>query len=343
MVKKRYDSIDLAKWLAAFLVIYIHVSTQASPVLHNSPFWEKFVREGVCRLAVPFFLAVSAFFLFGKMKDHKRDFKRNMKLILGFCKRILLMYVVWSLIYIAYDLFYRYYNGNSFCAPSVYIWGFWFKGTSIHLWYLLASVYAVFIVYGLWCAGRPALIIACVLGCFVQCLETPYRWDFLYDILRIQLLTDYYFAVFRTFTMAVPLMCLGILCLQDHSQKTSKQWFVRMVIAAGLYVAVLISKDKMFVVFLLTGALFVYSLINWLCVVEFTLPGEMGKILRLSSTWIYCAHILVMKLYSWFWAYEGAKKYAIVCFFSVISGIPYVFINILLQKHKKAKIAHNRV
>jgi hypothetical protein len=339
MIKKRYDAIDLAKWFCSFLVIYIH----ASPVLDQSPFWEKFMREGICRVAVPFFLGISAFFLFAKMQNHRSGHKRNIQVIFRFCKHILLMYFTWSLIYVAYDLFYRHYNGAALCKPSVYIWKFWFQGSNIHLWYLIASVYAVFIVYGLWCAGRPALIIACVLGCTLQCLETPYRWRFLYNILQMKLLTDEYLAVFRTFSMAVPLMCLGILCLQDHTKKTSKQWLARVAVAAILYVmeivvVFLIYRDKMLVELLLTGVLLVYYLINWLCVAEFSLPGNfIAKALRLNSTWNYCVHMLVLMLFHWFFAYNGFKRYVIVCCLTVMSGIPYIVIKLLLAKHKKKK------
>lgn len=337
MEKKNYDAVDLAKWICAWMVMYIHFA----PVFTGAPIVDTMIRHGVCRVAVPFFFASSAFFLFQKIGNSKTCGKANRKKLWSFACNLLLLYTVWSAVYIAYDIFYRHYNCLENLTVIRYIRKYFLIGSHFHLWYLIASVYGVFVVYGLWRIGRPAMMGACALGCVLQCLRMPYRWDGLYDLPFMIVLTEEYSVVYRTISMAIPLMCLGVLCWEDYRKKSNRQWFVRATCAAVLYAAEMVvvyilKGDEMEAEILLSGPLVVYYLTNWLFTVDFSLPRKwVGKSIRLNSTWIYCAHMLVAMLFHWIFAYDGIVKFCFVGGLTVLSGIPYVAVKLLKDKRKK--------
>ena len=132
MQRKTYDAVDLMKWICSILVVYIHMS----PVLTGAPFVDSLIADGVCRIAVPFFFATSAFFLFRKMDRTTPEKGKNRKALWRFCGRMLLLYTVWIVIYIGYDMFHRYYNHNPQMPWYSYVKGFWLSGIQYHLWYL---------------------------------------------------------------------------------------------------------------------------------------------------------------------------------------------------------------
>ena len=57
MKSKSYTAIDIAKYISALLVVYIHTF----PLADISADLNMIVLQAVCRIAVPFFFTVSAF------------------------------------------------------------------------------------------------------------------------------------------------------------------------------------------------------------------------------------------------------------------------------------------
>ena len=64
MKKVNYFAIDIAKYISALLVVCIHTF----PLLDVSEPANTFLIQAVCRIAVPFFFAVSSFLFFSKIK-----------------------------------------------------------------------------------------------------------------------------------------------------------------------------------------------------------------------------------------------------------------------------------
>ena len=60
MKKVNYFAIDIAKYISALLVVCIHTF----PLLDVSEPANTFLIQAVCRIAVPFFFAVSSFLFF---------------------------------------------------------------------------------------------------------------------------------------------------------------------------------------------------------------------------------------------------------------------------------------
>lgn len=128
--RKVYSSIDLMKFLSAFLVIGIH----------TSPFelTSSFIDYGfsiLTRIAVPFFFVSSAFLYFSKENSLKRTIK--------YCKRILSLYFVWSALYMLFGFI----NAGYFDKEILFEFfeTFAIQGYK-HLWFLWAIFIAMLIV-----------------------------------------------------------------------------------------------------------------------------------------------------------------------------------------------------
>lgn len=133
MKDTRNNTIDVLKIAMAFLVIALHIF----PVSGIEGFWGLIsyeIANGITRIAVPTFFIISGYFLRNKLDDKEY--------LLKYAWRILVLYLIWQLIYLP-DLI-RFYNLGRFSATDAIlklVYGYW------HLWYLLATVLAVFLLY----------------------------------------------------------------------------------------------------------------------------------------------------------------------------------------------------
>ena len=341
MQKRSYDAVDLFKWICSFLIMYIHFA----PVITNAPGVDRIISQGLCRIAVPFFFAASAFFLFQKMGDPRVGGRENAKKLLRFCGHILLLYTIWVVIYSAYYVLYNIHNNLPQKALKQYLLGFFFEGgLQQHLWYLAATVYAVPLVYLLWRGGRKSLIVGIIICEVLCCLDWPYRClPFFNSSVWAEAVKAYTLPI-NALLNGVPMMCIGILCVKDQKKFSGKKWFYMLLLAAILYAA---EVARLYLYYgneyeasgMITRGFFTYCLLNWLFTVDFRLPGKwLGKALRLSSTWNYCAHMLALMLFHWVLGYQGLKRYVMVCGLTVISGIPYIVIKLLMDKRRKNKM-----
>ena len=340
MQKKNYDAIDLMKWICACLVMYIHFS----PVLTFAPKIDLFISRGLTKIAVPFFFAVSGFFLIQKIERVQQNAKKRRKTLRDFCIRILLLYTIWFAVNIVYTTIYDLINNEPLMNWRIYWKGYWFTGIQAHLWYLMSTVYAAPLVYLLWKGGRQAVIAGCVVGNLLQCLDQPYRLGVIFSSPMVNTWRSEYGLLYSAFIHAVPMMCLGALCLADNEKKSNQQWVRNLVIVAAVHMVELVAlccwqgtnlrADRF-----LTSSLLIYCLVNWLVTLDFRFPIKwLGEAFRLSSTWMYCAHMLMLALYHWIFAYHGTIRYLAVGGLSVISSIPYVTVKLLIKK-KKTQIA----
>ena len=133
-MKKNYNGIDLFKFIMAFLVVAMHLTPLAM-------FGEgtQFVSLVFTMVAVPFFFCASGFFL--RIKLESSDNYSNT--VFNFAKRVLLLYLIWTIIYIPCIVFW-YYNEHKtiirFLQECV------FDGSYLHLWFLPSLIIASLLV-----------------------------------------------------------------------------------------------------------------------------------------------------------------------------------------------------
>lgn len=145
---RQYNAIDIMKFIMSFLVVMIH-----KPIFSlEHPFAKYISEEVIAALAVPFFFIVSSFLCFKKMNGTKEDNKK----FISFEKRLLILYIIWTIIYIPSCLI-KYYGlrleGMTFklfvSALIEIAKKFFLSSPFVHLWYvntLMLSVAVLFLL-----------------------------------------------------------------------------------------------------------------------------------------------------------------------------------------------------
>ncbi len=142
MIEKRsLYGIDLMKFVAAMLVVAGHVR----PFLSYSLTLDVFVVHVLARVTIQFFFMAAGFLLFRKIEFPLRGNKQNNLIIYHYCKRVLILYVIWMSIYIAVAFTY-FVSQVGFNVYGFYIF-YRFLQEGSHLWYLTALVIAVLLSY----------------------------------------------------------------------------------------------------------------------------------------------------------------------------------------------------
>lgn len=150
---KKYIGVDILKFIMAIFVVAIH--TYPNPFkdgIHNDnnildidQIWDIIVR-----FAVPYFFIASGFFLFLKLKKESDNLLRQ-KIVLSFGKRIMRLYIYWTIIFLPITIWSFINNRDLFFVDlfsflkNVFIVGHNFL--SWPLWYLLTMIYSIVILY----------------------------------------------------------------------------------------------------------------------------------------------------------------------------------------------------
>lgn len=133
-----YSNIDITKLFMAFCVVAIHVAKLSNYTLPP-------VVDFTVRLAVPFFLVVSGYFLYPKLFDHNNKGRGHVLL------KYLKMYVVWTLVYLPFAVLYYYRASYSVTDAAVeYFNNFLFTGETPlawHMWYMHTLIVSVFLLW----------------------------------------------------------------------------------------------------------------------------------------------------------------------------------------------------
>lgn len=140
--KKQYNGLDVVKAVLAVLVAARHMIQIFYPPESK---WRLVIGAWLSNLAVPVFFIIAGFFLFGKVEREKPE--ENRAVVLRYCRRILKLYVLWSILYLPID-YINWSHGEDKSikrAAFTYVQSFFFCSTTVQLWYL------------------PALLVSCVL------------------------------------------------------------------------------------------------------------------------------------------------------------------------------------
>ena len=142
--KRNYNSIDLAKFICAIMVVSIHVApfgkAESESILSLLNY---FFQQYISRLAVPFFFVCSGFFLFKKTSWECYSLEPAKKYV----KRIFRLYILWTIIYAPLRI------GSILKDPKGIVYAsivccrdIIFTGSYSHLWYFPALIFAVLLI-----------------------------------------------------------------------------------------------------------------------------------------------------------------------------------------------------
>lgn len=145
LVHEEYRVLDVMKFVMAIVVVAIHTR----PELSFSSLWVRNFLEAVYSIAVPFFFMASGFLLFRKISLPLTD--EGELRIKSYLKRMCKLYVLWTIVYLPLTVYGFYLDGISpLKAVVLFFRNFLLVGEnymSWPLWYLLALIVAVSIIY----------------------------------------------------------------------------------------------------------------------------------------------------------------------------------------------------
>ena len=303
----RNPGIDVLKLGLAFLIVALHIF----PVSGMKGFQGLIsyeIANGITRIAVPTFFIISGYFLRNKLEDKTY--------LLKYAKRILVLYFVWQLIYLP-DLirFYRLGRFTTSDAILKLIFGYW------HLWYLLATVGAVVLLYCFRTISvRNKFVLLCslfLLGYFYQLL---YKMGILNDYPASKLLYDGMGTTRNFLFMGYPFLLLGT--LYEYWKTTVSK--IRVLLLP--FVAFLLLESYGYYT-LKIGALDFYIMILPVSMLLFALATE-SKLLSerqinpTLSLGIYLCHPYAIRLVYEYLPQRSlefiALKYILICFLTIL-------------------------
>lgn len=277
-----FHILDLVKFIGALLVVLIHTA----PLEPYSAVANFYTKDVIARVAVPLFFAISGFF-FARKPDPVKTFTR-----------IALLYLGWSAAYLLIQIPQWYQSGWwGLHVVLDYILGLVTVGTYFHLWYLLATLYAIPLLYLLVKRASPRLMLRiCCVFWLIECLAYSYAWI---GIDRIPVLMSVFSrlgGICNGVLRALPLMLIGVFCHQNASNYPASYWRKRAVIslcfliteASLLHFA---TPNSGLYSYLFATPFFTYYLLCGLLCSRFQFRRpETALVLRKSSLTIYCVH-----------------------------------------------------
>lgn len=134
--KRSYGGLDWFRVISAVLVITIHTS----PLLCFGEVPDMILTRIIARVAVPFFLMISGFFLLPELRWNEDSQARIFRQV----KKLLLLDLAASLLYVPV-MIYSGYFGEGFRVVQL-IKDILINGTFYHLWYLPAAIFGLLLV-----------------------------------------------------------------------------------------------------------------------------------------------------------------------------------------------------
>lgn len=285
LVQKEYKFLDVMKFMMAIVVVAIHTRPECS-------FKSAIVRgifEAVYSIAVPFFFMASGFLLFRKVSlplDSEGE-----KRIKNYLKKILKLYLIWTVIYLPQTVYGFYIDGMPLLKSAVvFIRNILLVGEnwmSWPLWYLLALIVGVGIIYGLLRlrVSRNWIVIIGILMAMIGV-----ALDYCKDNSIMQSITDLYFSAFQKtrngFFVGFLYVSLGMLCSKLEKVSSGAILLILLVGIICMYMNIPLS------VALVVFALFIISI----SFQSDSLSNCNSQVYRYLSSIIYFCHMIWVAL-----------------------------------------------
>lgn len=154
--RKEYKSLDVFKFIFAFLVVMIH----AKPFMDISEKTNWFISNTIFNLAVPFFFITSGFLIFEKLK-YIDTYEEKKLAIKKYVIRLLKMYCIYSIIWLPLKIL-GWYTSGGIDSNDILIWfkQFFLTGkTGDALWYLLAVTICAIVVSVVTYYGKKRFVV----------------------------------------------------------------------------------------------------------------------------------------------------------------------------------------
>lgn len=346
---KNYNAIDLMRMICAILVICVHVypltmfGEQANFVLVHA----------VARIAVPFFCVTSGFFFFQKIEIRPKTpqaKKENRHALFHFIRRILVLYIVWSVLYLPIQIANAHIMGNTWDWKT-YLQEAVYYTTYLHLWYFPALILGIVITY-LLIRFLPPIVVLGISGVLYGIgLFGDAYYGFLWKSPELIVKMDRYLEIFHTtrngLFFVFFFVAMGTLFAQRNIR--IKKWISGSLALVSLFAliweAVTLSQKKIPIEYNLYISLIPLAFFLFVFLRDVTLKdGPQYRLLREMSVLIYCSHELFRQGISLLFFYhpewiKWQKIYQIsLVSFGVILLLSVLFSLLILFLQKKCRM-----
>lgn len=290
---KRNASIDIFRLICAIMVVAIHTH----PFTEINSELGFFFDKAISRIAVPFFFCTMGYYYVGSLLAGKNNFVSTIK-------RLLSIYVIWSVPYVLYNLVNYIRNGLSIATfVKETLIGFFITGSWEHFWFFPASVISVIIVT-LFNKIKGLKILAFVsLPLFVIGVLGVHYYGLLKDIPYIGTFFSsiYFTPIRRIFFMGLPFFVSGYfvntIVNNQYFEKTSTKKYLALNIVLGIIC--LIEVYISHILNLETGATLNFALYPLMITIMLTLLKDpfykyqsISVIMRNIANFMYYSHPL---------------------------------------------------
>lgn len=302
-IKGNLNTIDVFKLFCAILVIGIHTEPFSQYGMLDNAFGL------LTRIAVPFFFVASAYFFFRK--------DVTMKSLWKYAKRILILYVFYSVIYVVFDMV-----SGEFVFTD-FLFSFFLTGYK-HLWFLHSSLIAIIVLYFLSRKEyifKISVVFVGITYIFALLLFT-YN-TIVKDVAFFSIILDSSFVkVFyeRSWLFyALPYMMIGYLIAKTKSIKINLSlistiiFFVLLGIEGAVCILKIGTESTILWMFTLPLSFFIFQF-----VLNVNLFKNMNtRWCRSISTIMYCIHPLIIRILSVFNISNNLLLFVIVTLISM--------------------------
>ncbi len=321
---KYYNAIDIARVIAAVLVITVHTD----PLMTYSETGNYFLVAVIARLAVPFFFVVSGFF-YGKKIVIGKSYTHDVHLLFPFLKKLLTIYTVWMFMYLPFQLIAWVKSGESWTYWLSFLQRTIFEGSYYTLWYLTGLMFATAFSYMLFKIMRPQFVLLLTFSLFV--IGTMF--NSYYDIWQNGETFITYYTIFLTtrngLFFGAFFVSLGIF-LSKRKTVLSMRWNFRLFLISILLLTVEVMNARHLDFSKGIGMWFmlvptIYFLFRWLQHIEIRDQPYIAY-LRPFSLLIYVSHGLFIIVCSRLFYVNSLFYFVIVLFGTCLlsAGILYI-------------------
>ena len=326
MQNKNYAGIDYFRILAAWMVVAIHIA----PFAVWNPTLDVLLTYSLFRIAVPFFLMTTGFFVLG---PYIQSGLRKTNRFSSYLKHNLWLYLTATILYLPIS----WYAGNLPHNVKEFLKALCFDGTFYHLWYFPAAIIGCWIVVLL---VRISMRAACIYS--VAAYIVGLAGDSYYGLISsVPFLKEFYDVLFSFssytrngffFTPIFLFLGLAIATPQNRCSKFAYKWglaiFVPILLLEGYWIDFLHLQrhNSMY----LSLPLVMYFLFQMLLQVR----GQAPYYLRKTSTLLYLVHPAVIVLVRGLAKFTGLTQifvdnsmilYGSVCFLSTACSAGILF------------------
>lgn len=334
MKRSRNGTIDVFRMIAAIFIVALH----SQPLCDITEAGDFFLTHILCRIAVPFFIVCSGYFLSAKSIGQSDQAVR--RIVFRELKKLVTIYVIFSLIYLI--VYIPNWISTGWFSPHAFV--DWFiaalrNGSYYHLWYILAMIYLMVIllaVFPILLKNRVLRWVAIFLLGTVEVLEYAYRQFLPTSLSSLFGICDKFGCAFYAVVRCLPFFLLGTCLYESKSSGQLQKPQYGLSISAVLLVAEVyflkhIGGTQFSYVFMtLPTAYFLFgTLLN--LKVNIDSKGQYTFLLSRMSFIIYCVHPAVLQIVDMF------KPHSLVRFLftagvSVVIAVMYCFLS---QKKKE--------